>query len=153
MQQLLHQLKYNGKTDVGLMLGKMLGQRLQQSSTYQSIDMVIPVPLHPKKQEFRGYNQSSFIAQGVAEVMHIQVLEGCLLRNKITDSQTKKSRYNRFENMLDVFTVKDVRQIEGKHVLLVDDVITTGATIEACGNALMGSNIAKLSVAGLAFAV
>ncbi|MDQ0969237.1 ComF family protein [Flavobacterium sp. W4I14] len=152
VQNLIHNLKYNGRTDVGVLLGNMLGERLKTGILYQDINMVIPVPLHGKKYKSRGYNQSSFIAEGIAAQMGIHVSEHHLIRNTSTESQTKKSRYNRYENMKDVFQVNSAGDIIGKHILLVDDVITTGATLEACANTLLAIGAAKVSIAALAFA-
>jgi len=152
VQNLIHNLKYNNKTDVGIMLGNLLGERLKDSPLYRDIDIIIPVPLHQKKFRLRGYNQSTFIAQGISEKMDIMYTENILLRTISTESQTRKSRYNRYENMKDVFEVKDAKSIIGKHILLVDDVITTGATLEACANQLLENGVSKVSIAALAFA-
>lgn len=152
VQNLIHNLKYNGKTDVGLLLGNMLGERLKTSPNYCGVNLVIPVPLHHKKLKQRGYNQSTPIAQGIAERMETECMEHVLIRSAATESQTKKSRYKRYENMQEVFKVALPGQIIGKHILLVDDVITTGATLEACANALLNAGAAKVSIAALAFA-
>ncbi|RZL42421.1 MAG: ComF family protein [Pedobacter sp.] len=152
VQNLMHALKYKGKTDVGVKFGNLLGERLQMSEIYKEIDLIIPVPLNPAKEKARGYNQSEFIAIGIAEVINAELSKNHLIRNKVTESQTKKSRYTRFENMQAVFTVNKTEELNNKHVLLVDDVITTGATLEACGNALLQTNINKLSIAAIAFA-
>lgn len=152
VQNLMHALKYKGKTDVGIKFGNLLGERLQMGEAFKDIDLIIPVPLHPAKEKARGYNQSEFIAKGIAEVINAELSKNHLIRNKITESQTKKSRYTRFENMQAVFTVNKTEELNNKHVLLVDDVITTGATLEACGNALLQTNIDKLSIAAVAFA-
>jgi len=152
VQNLIHNLKYNSGTDVGVVLGSMLGERLKISTIYQNIDLIIPVPLHHKKYRHRGYNQCTFIAEGIAQEMKIEFSEEILVRNKATESQTKKSRYNRYQNMKDVFQVNSAEIISGKHILLVDDVITTGATLEACANALLAVGAAKVSIAALAFA-
>lgn len=152
VQNLIHSLKYNGKTDVGLLLGKMMGERLRNSALYQDVNVIIPVPLHPKKHKQRGYNQSGFIAKGLAESMDTGFNESNLIRSAFTESQTKKSRYNRYENMQDVFKVTLPGEISNKHILLIDDVITTGATLEACANELLNAGAAKVSVAAVAFA-
>jgi ComF family protein len=152
VQNLIHNLKYNGRTDVGVLLGNMLGERLITSTLYKDIDLIIPVPLHHKKYKHRGYNQCTFIAEGIAEKMEIGFSEENLIRNTSTESQTKKNRYNRYENMQDVFKVSTPTHIAGKHILLVDDVITTGATLEACANELLNNGAAKVSIAALAFA-
>lgn len=152
IQNLMHNLKYNQKTEIGVFLGKLLGEKLLESTLYKGIDLVMPVPLHPKRFRVRGYNQSSFIANGVAEKIEAAVNEDLLVRNVYTESQTKKNRYNRYENMKNVFIVTDETAIFKKHILLVDDVITTGATIEACANALTAGGAGKVSIATLAFA-
>ncbi|WP_293299271.1 ComF family protein [Pedobacter sp. UBA4863] len=152
VQNLIHGLKYDGKTEIGTMLGKLLAQKLTESELYASIDLIIPVPLHQKKLRLRGYNQSEYIAQGLAEELVIALSTKNLTRNKATESQTKKARYTRYENMQTVFSVSNAAEIADKHVLLIDDVITTGATLEACGNALLNHGIKKLSIAAIAFA-
>ncbi|TDG37733.1 ComF family protein [Pedobacter changchengzhani] len=152
VQNLIHNLKYNNKTAVGVRLGEILGERLKVSPLYENIDLIIPVPLHYKKLRKRGYNQSTFIAQGVAAKMEIPFGESQLIRKVETDSQTKKNRYNRYENMKAVFSVGNVNEILNKHILLVDDVVTTGATLEACANVLLENGASKVSIAALAFA-
>ena len=152
VQNLIHNLKYNNKTEVGILLGNKLGERLKSSPLYQHIDLIIPVPLHLKKLRIRGYNQSLYIAEGISKVLDVPFSEAELIRSAATESQTKKSRYNRYENMQDVFKVVKPEQLSGKHILLIDDVITTGATLEACANELLKNGVAKVSIAALAFA-
>lgn len=152
VQNLIHNLKYNSKTDVGLLLGNLLGERLKNSPLYQNIDLIVPVPLHHKKLRFRGYNQSAFIAAGTSEQLDVDFNEAILTRNSATETQTKKSRYNRYENMKGVFEVSKTEIIKDKHILLIDDVITTGATLEACASALLNNGASKISIAALAFA-
>ena len=152
VQNLMHSLKYKGQTKLGVTLGHMIGEKLKESNDYKDIDLIIPVPLHLSKERSRGYNQSKCIANGLAEHLEIEVSSTHLLKNKITETQTKKSRYTRFENMETVFIVNHKEELENLHILLVDDVITTGATLEACGNALLASGIRKLSIAAIAFA-
>lgn len=152
VQSLIHNLKYNGRTDVGILLGNMLGERLKTSMLYRDVNLIIPVPLHHKKHKQRGYNQCTFIAGGIADKMEIAFSENNLVRNMATESQTKKNRYNRYENMQDVFKINAPINIAGKHILLIDDVITTGATLEACATALLNNGAAKVSIAALAFA-
>ncbi|GGE55606.1 ComF family protein [Pedobacter psychrotolerans] len=151
-QRLIHSLKYNGKTDVGLLLGSMIGERLKLSSQYSDIDFIVPVPLHHYKLRSRGYNQSSFIAEGIAQTINIPFKEEILIRTVSTESQTKKNRFSRYENMKAVFKVPETNQIAGKHILLVDDVVTTGATLESCTNALLAYGALKVSIAAVAFA-
>lgn len=152
VQNLIHSLKYKDQVEVGIRLGNLLGERLKLSNQYAGIDLVIPVPLHQKKERLRGYNQSKYIADGVAEALQISVSTGHLLRDKSTESQTKKARYTRYENMQAVFNINNPQDLKGKHILLVDDVITTGATLEACGTSLLNSGVQKLSIAAVAFA-
>ena len=151
VQHLIHRLKYKDQTETGIELGKLLGEQLLSSPTYQTISLIIPVPLHPKKQKSRGYNQSEYIAKGIAEIMQVSVSTTHLVRQHHTSTQTKKSRYNRFENMQSVFKILNPEQLESQHVLLVDDVITTGSTLEACGIALLAAPIKQLSIAALAY--
>ena len=151
VQNLIHRLKYKNQTSVGLVLGRLLGERLLQSDNYFDADLIIPIPLHPKKERIRGYNQSTFIAEGIAEILNIPVSHTNLIRQKNTESQTKKSRYQRFENMQCVFMVSDPESLKDKHILLIDDVITTGATFEACGAILLGHSIKKLGIVALAY--
>lgn len=151
VQQLMHNLKYNGKADLGIRLGVVLGEKIQKSVLYQGIDLIIPVPLHARKQKIRGYNQSECIAIGLSRVIDVPVNTTCLVRNQLTATQTRKNRFTRFENMQTVFEVLHCENLKNLHILLVDDVITTGATLEACGLALFNAGINKLSIATVAF--
>lgn len=157
VQQLIHQLKYRSQPELGFRLGVLLGERLAASDRLPGEnpdppDLIIPVPLHPSKERSRGYNQSRMIADGLSSVMHVPVNTTQLIRQRSTGTQTKRNRYNRFENMKAVFSVPDSAPLAGKHVLLVDDVITTGATLEACGQVLLDTGLNKLSIAAIAFA-
>jgi ComF family protein len=152
VQNLLHGFKYKNQTQIGTYLGKLMGERLAKSQCYVDIDVIIPVPLHRKKLRLRGYNQSEYIAKGLAEELNIPMDIKSLTRIEATESQTKKARYTRYENMQGVFCVKNAEELANKHILLVDDVVTTGATLEACGNILLNHGVKKLSVAAIAFA-
>ena len=152
VQKLMHNLKYRGKKRVGLYLGKLYGNDLKKSELFKTVEVVLPVPMHPAKQHKRGFNQSALIAQGIAESMGIEIQIDNLIKTLNTASQTKKSRYNRWQNVKDVFQVKDKKMLEGKHILLVDDVITTGATIESCAQLLVSLDNVSVSVASLAYA-
>ncbi|WP_158798437.1 ComF family protein [Pedobacter sp. L105] len=152
VQNLIHRLKYNDQIKLGFVLGSLLGEKLAQSDLYLQADLIIPVPLHPRKERSRGYNQALQIALGVADKLRLPVPASLLVRNKATSTQTKKNRYSRFENMKAVFSVTDPASLSNKHVLLVDDVITTGATLEACAQVLLDAGVAKLSIVALAFA-
>jgi ComF family protein len=151
VQNLMHQLKYNNKPDIGIKLGEMYGQVLQHSE-YKSANIIVPVPLHPQRLKLRGYNQSDFFAQGLSNIMGIPLDATLLKRGISTGTQTKRSRFSRYENMKDVFVVTDPNAVSGKHILLVDDVITTGATVEACGIKLLEIPDTTLSIVTIAFA-
>ncbi len=151
-QQLIHKLKYKGEKEIGIYLGKLFGNQLNGSELFNTADAIIPVPLHPKKEHKRGYNQSQMIVEGMAKSMKVRVFPDVLYRKVHTPSQTKKSRYERWQNVKDIFEIKKGQRLEDKHLLLVDDVITTGATLEACGNKLLEIPGIKLSIASLAYA-
>jgi len=151
-RQLIHKLKYKGKKEIGVYLGKQFGNQLNDSELFNTADAIVPVPLHPKKEHKRGYNQSLMIVEGMAKSMKVRVFSDVLYRKVHTSSQTKKSRYERWQNVKDIFEIKNGQCLEGKHVLLVDDVITTGATLEACGNKLLEIPGIKLSIASIAYA-
>lgn len=151
-RRILHELKYNGQRYIGFEMGRLFGLELI-NSPFQRVDMILPVPLHPSKLRKRGYNQSELIASGISSVIQVPVESGLVSRTMATTTQTRKSRYERWENVRDSFHIADAGKIENKHVLLLDDVITTGATIEACASALTGKtrNI-TISIASLACA-
>ena len=151
VQHLIHQLKYNGKKEVGLYLGELFGKELNESPLYQDVDYLIPVPLHPVKERKRGYNQSRMIALGMEKVMNARLAGDILYRRLHSSTQTKKSRFERWENVKDIFALNNGAQLEGKHILLIDDVVTTGSTIEACGNLLQSIPDIRISVSCLAY--
>ena len=154
LQHLVHGLKYKDKKEIGYYLGQKLASGLVADTMWaSSIDMIIPVPLHKAKQAKRGYNQSMLIAEGMSNILHITATDRILLRTKDTESQTHKTRTERVNNMQDAFTVKDKGQIANKHILLCDDVLTTGATLEACALALMAEESVKISIATIGIAV
>lgn len=150
VQELVHQLKYRGKKEIGISLGKFYGNELKQSPLFSGVEMVIPVPLHVKKLKRRGYNQSEIFGQGIAKTMNIESAENILIRITATETQTKKSRFARWKNVEEVFKVAHPEKIENKHILLVDDVITTGATMEACANKILEVPGTKVSIATIA---
>lgn len=152
VQHLLHQLKYQGNKDAGFFLGQQLGYSIRDADLFHGIDYLVPIPLHPKKEHLRGYNQSFVIAQGVEEKMKIPIVKDCLYRKVFTSTQTKKSREERWENVKDIFEVRNHKIFENKHVLLIDDVLTTGATLMAAGRTLMRIPGVKISVATAACA-
>ena len=150
IQHLIHQLKYRGQKEIGRTIGKFFGHELKQSELFNSVNTVIPVPLHPKKLKKRRYNQSDLFAEGLAQTMNAQYDLQNLIRTVATESQTKKSRFARFQNVDSIFEIKDSAKLEGKHILLVDDVVTTGSTLEACANKLLEIPEVKVSVATIA---
>ncbi len=149
-RKLLHSLKYNKKPEIGILLGRELGAEMVKSKNYSDIDAVIPVPLHPKRQKQRGYNQSEMIGKGIAEIMNIPLFTDVFFRNEYTQTQTRMTREERWENVSGKFKLENTEKIHDKHVLLVDDVVTTGSTLEACGEILLGVQRLKLSIAVLA---
>ena len=152
VQHLIHGLKYHHCRENGIFLGQEIGKSLLKAADYQRIDLIIPIPLHPKKEKIRGYNQSHVIAEGISEIMNIPIAEKCLVRSVFTATQTKKSRDERYENVKDIFELKNHEILKGKHVLLVDDVLTTGATLMSAGKALFQVERIKISVATVACA-
>ncbi|MDP4281020.1 MAG: ComF family protein [Bacteroidota bacterium] len=153
VQRMIHHLKYKGRKDIGFFLGKRYGYSLRESPSFMSVEVIVPVPLHKKRLMQRGYNQSEQFANGLKASMGIPVDSYALIRTKNTGTQTKKSRFSRWENVAEMFYVPDPSRIAGKHVLLVDDVITTGATLEACARAMLKFPGVKVSVASIAVAI
>ena len=153
IQRALHQLKYQNQPQVGIQIGREFGRKLRQSPLFQTLEGIVPVPLHARKERTRGYNQSAMLAQGMGEVMGLPVLTGALVRPLFTATQTRKKRMERFENVGDVFAIQHPERLRGKHLLLVDDVLTTGATLETCGQLLLALPDTRLSMATIAIAM
>jgi ComF family protein len=151
-QKLLHQFKYNNKPEIGSMIGNWLGFDLLKHELKSDIDLILPIPLHPKKQRKRGYNQSFHFAQGISDATKIPLDFNILKRIKHGESQTGKTREMRWKGVEQAFMVANDSSLQNKHVLLVDDVVTTGATIEACGRQLYKCGASKISVAAMAIA-
>ncbi|MCF0207420.1 MAG: ComF family protein [Bacteroidales bacterium] len=149
-RKLLHSLKYNHKPQIGVFLGRELGAEMLDSGNFSDIDYIIPVPLHPNRQKKRGYNQSERIGAGISEVTKIPMVTDALLRNVETKTQTKMNKEERWQNVSGKFVLANADILKNKHVLLIDDVITTGATTESCGNMLLQVEGLKLSIAVLA---
>ena len=138
-QALIHDLKYRGNREAGLYLGRLLGQELK-GSIFSDCDLMVPVPLHRKRFRQRGYNQSELIARGVSEITGIPVVNNLLRRKKYQHSQTSKNRQERFQNILEAFSLIDSPpDLHGKKILIIDDIITTGATLEACSSIFLNN--------------
>lgn len=152
IQKLIHQLKYRGDKEIGLYLGKIMGSSLANNDRFTKIDALVPLPLNAYKEHKRGYNQAAVLCKGMAEILNTPVITSNVIRKRFTDTQTKKHRAQRWENVEGSFEILNNEEFKGKHILLVDDVITTGATLEACGEEILKINGAALSIATLAFA-
>jgi ComF family protein len=151
-QKILHHLKYYGIKEVGAFLGNIYGAQLIQYEKWGKIDMIIPIPLHKRKKKKRGYNQSEWIAKGLSTGMNIPYNTNLLIRSEFTETQTKKSRFHRWENVKEVFQLTDTDALKNKHIVLCDDVLTTGATLEAAIQKLSSVPNIKISVVTLATA-
>ena len=153
IRTLIHNLKYKGIKEIGNELGKIYGLSLKSSGFTDDIDIIIPVPLHPSKKRIRGFNQSEIISNGISGATGLPVNIKSFLRVTVSGTQTRRSRYERWINVEGIFSVSDPEELRGKHILLVDDVITTGSTIESCTNELLRIEGVRVSVVALAYAV
>ena len=151
LERLLYQLKYRGRKEVGLYCGRMMGTSIASSERFQDCDALIPLPLFAKKEHERGFNQSKLLCDGIAEIINKPVLPNVILRIEATETQTHKNRIERWENMRHRFGLADKHGLEGKHVVLVDDVITTGATLESCAQELLRVKDLRISMLTLAY--
>jgi ComF family protein len=150
VQHLLHALKYKNQPEIGVQLGRVYGTDLIDENYKDQFDLIVPVPLHPSRRRKRGYNQSEEFGKGLSEILEIPCTEKFLKRIKETSTQTRKSKLNRWENVSDVFECHELHELKGKRVLLVDDVVTTGATLEACGEKLLRAGCGEISIACIA---
>lgn len=153
VQKLLQQLKYKNHPEVGQLLGQLYGGELRRAGLFEQIDVVVPVPLHPRKQRQRGYNQATVFAQGLVEQSELTLDESLLIRTRYTETQTKKGKESRWQNVQEVFDAPISPQLQGKHVLLVDDVVTTGATAGVCAEKLLKAGAARVSMVFIAAAM
>jgi len=153
IRNLIHRLKYSGIKEIGYELGRIYGVSLKSSGFTSDVDIIIPVPLHPSKKRIRGFNQSEFISAGIADATGLLINLNSLVRVVLSATQTTRSRYDRWTNVEGIFRVDDSDSIRGKHILLVDDVITTGSTIESCVNELLKVADVKVSVVAIGYAV
>ncbi|MEM9679128.1 MAG: phosphoribosyltransferase family protein [Bacteroidota bacterium] len=152
VQELLHNLKYRGHEDIGAFFGKWLGAELSLIEAYKDVDVVIPVPLHKSKLRKRGYNQVSKFGKSIADALQINYDDNALKKTARTKTQVFKGRLKRSNKGKTLFSVADPERLQHKHILLVDDIITTGATVEACAEALSGIEGLKISLATIAIA-
>ena len=150
VQHLLHQLKYKNHPEVGVALGKIFGHELRLAGLASDFDIIIPVPLHELRKRKRGYNQSAKLAEGLSFAMDTPWDETVSIRKMKTNTQTKKTKMERWENVRNVFSLSESKSLAGKRILLVDDIITTGSTLEACGQHLISAGCQELSVACIA---
>jgi ComF family protein len=151
IQQLMHELKYDGNKELGIFFGILMGKQFIASNRFSSIDALVPLPLFKKKEKQRGFNQARLLCEGIAEIMRLPILSSSISRKTNTETQTRKGRIERWLNMEGKFEVEDHAALMGRHILLVDDIITTGATLEACGKELLGVNDLRLSIAALCY--
>ena len=151
VQELIHQLKYRNHQEIGELLGFWLGEDIESSKRFKSIDYIVPVPIHPKKRRKRGYNQLTKFGEALAQTLSKNLIEDNLIKVDSTETQTKKGRMERWLNVQNHFELVDPSFFENRHVLLIDDVITTGATLEACSNQFLQCKNATVSIAVMAY--
>jgi ComF family protein len=153
VQRSLHLLKYKARKEIGIYFGQQMGASLKLSARFNNCEIIIPLPLFAAREKNRGYNQATLIAEGISQQLKIPVIKDAVSRIKTTETQTHKSRIQRWKNMESTFEIREHHKISGKHVLLVDDVVTTGASLEACTQVLLTSPGVKVSIACLAHTV
>jgi ComF family protein len=151
IQRLIHEVKYKEQQQLGRWLGQMMGRQLHTIFQLGQVDIMLPMPLHPKKQQQRGYNQATLLCKGIQAINGCDFTEQLLIRNTHTQTQTKKTRIERWNNVSEVFAITDTNQVLNKHVVLIDDVITTGASTEACAAILLKEGASAVSICSLAF--
>jgi ComF family protein len=152
IQKMLHALKYKGNQEIGCILGRSLGSAIKSSPRFNPLDAIIPIPLHSDRQRLRGYNQAACIADGCASVTGKPVWNDIVKRVRQTETQTKKNRIDRWANLSSGFSLTRPERITGKQLLIVDDVVTTGASLEACAQCLLQASPSKLYIATIAYA-
>lgn len=152
VQQLIHALKYRGQKELAFYLGRIAAQEMKLKPTHADVDMIIPVPLHPRRLKQRGYNQAEWIARGVSSALGIPVDCRQLSRHKATRTQTLKSIYERWENVQDIFSLNNPPEVENKHILLIDDVMTTGSTLGESARTLLSASHTRISLFSIAIA-
>ncbi|MDU1890233.1 MAG: phosphoribosyltransferase family protein [Dysgonomonas sp.] len=146
VQSIIHELKYKNNPDIGCFIGQLCGNSVKDSDFISDIDLLVPVPLHPKRQKQRGYNQSLEICKGISGITQIPIDDKTLIREVNNLSQTKNSRFDRWQNVTDIFAMTDYESFRDKHILLVDDVITTGSTLESCVKEILKFTKCRISI-------
>ncbi len=152
VQHLIHQLKYKNNKAIGIYLGSLMGKSIAESHRFKNIDYLIPLPLFAEKEHKRGYNQALVLCNGISEITQIPVMVNNIIRKHFTETQTRKHRTERWQNVVGSFIANNPDALQGKNILLVDDVVTTGATLEACCTSISAINGTKLFIAVLAHA-
>ncbi len=150
VQNLIHNLKYRGREEIGQELGIWLSKKINQNPDYQIVDAIVPVPLHPKRMRERGYNQVEKFGIEIAKNLNANYVDSVLKKISYNNKQSKRGKLNRWKNTAETFGIQNESLLENKHVLLVDDIITTGATIEACVLVLQSIPGIKISIASMA---
>lgn len=153
VQQLIHQIKYKGQKKLAMYLGKLLGRSLAESPRFGQVDLILPLPLFKNREKQRGYNQSALLGQGISTVLGIPMEEKWLKKTRSSPTQTRKSREERWQNVNGLFTLAEEHQLEDRSILLVDDVMTTGATLDACAAAILPIKGTRLYISTLAYAM
>lgn len=151
VSRIVYSMKYHNHPETGEFMGRMLAEEIREQGFFNDIDLIIPIPLTKKRQRIRGYNQSREIARGVSDIMKIPVVTNAVVRKSFKSSQTQMDRWQRLENVKDVFRLKNGSALKGKHILIIDDVVTTGATIISCSREIMKCGDVKFSVLSLGF--
>lgn len=152
IEDMLHRLKYQGYKDIGTYLGQMLGKKIKKHGFDQGIDYLAYVPLHPDKEQWRGYNQCFYIAQGISHETGVPLLSHQAVKLLHNNSQTKKNRSQRLDNVEDIYHIEKPTVVRGRHIILIDDVVTTGATLEACGKSFLDAGVGSISIFTIAAA-
>ena len=151
IQELVHQLKYKNHQEIGTLLGAWFGEEIKNSARFNQIDCIVPVPIHSKKLKQRGYNQLTNFGISLSKILNVPFLEHKLIKKNTAETQTHKGRIDRWENVKFLFDIQDQSAFKDKHILLIDDVITTGATLEACSSQLLLCENVKISIAVIAY--